>query len=195
MDNRYVGELSTDVYGLTVNEMRIAHFSILAAEAVAADADGIHAAIASKTAAQTITTNISNPPCPRNITITIGGTTGDVKAGNIVVYGTNKGNQEISETFALTDNAETVSPGTAAFKTVTKIVIPAQDGTGATFTFGFGELIGLPFILGEKPLVFVLDDGVQASAPTIAVNAALEKNTIDMYGSLGGSAYEVFIVI
>jgi hypothetical protein len=196
MDNRFLGELSTDVYGLTVNEMRLAHFGTTAAEGVAADADGIHAAIASKTTAQTVTTGISNPPYPRNITITIGGTTGDVKAGNIVVYGTNIAGKEISETFTLTDDDTAVDAGTKAFKTVTSIVIPAQDGTGATFKFGFGELMGLPFILKGKPLVFVLDDGVLATTPAItADDDELEKNVIDMYGSLDGSAYEIFIAI
>ena len=36
MDNRFLGELSTDVYGLTVNEMRLAHFGTTAAEGAAA---------------------------------------------------------------------------------------------------------------------------------------------------------------
>ena len=196
MDNRFLGELSTDVYGLTVNEMRLAHFGTTAAEGAVADADGIHAAIASKTTAQTITDGISNPPYPRNITIAIGGTTGDVKAGDIVVYGTNIAGKEISETFTLTDDDTAVDAGTKAFKTVTSIVIPAQEGAGATFTFGFGELMGLPFILKGKPLVFVLDDGVLATTPAItADDDELEKNVIDMYGSLDGSAYEIFIAI
>lgn len=196
MDNRFLGELSTDVYGLTVNEMRLAHFGTTAAEGIAADADGVHAAIASKTTAQTITTGISNPPYPRNITIAIGGTTGDVKAGNIVVYGTNIAGKEISETFTLTDGDTAVDAGTKAFKTVTSIVIPTQAGTGATFTFGFGELMGLPFILKGKPLVFVLDDGVLATTPVItADDNELEKNVIDMDGTLNGSAYEIFIAI
>lgn len=196
MDNRFLGELSTDVYGLTVNEMRLAHFGTTAAEGAAAAADGIHAAIASKTTAQTITDGISNPPYPRNITITIGGDTGDVKAGDIVVYGTNIAGKEISETFTLIDDDTAVEAGTKAFKTVTSIVIPAQEDTGATFTFGFGELMGLPFILKGKPLVFVLDDGVLATTPAItADDDELEKNVIDMYGSLDGSAYEIFIAI
>lgn len=196
MDNRFLGELSTDVYGLTVNEMRLAHFGTTAAEGAVADADGIHAAIASMTTAQTITDGISNPPYPRNITIAIDGTTGDVKAGDIVVYGTNIAGKEISETFTLTDDDTAVDAGTKAFKTVTSIVIPAQDGTGATFTFGFGELMGLPFILKGKPLVFVLDDGVLATTPVItADDDELEKNVIDMNGSLDGSAYEIFIAI
>ena len=51
MDNRFIGELSTDVYGLTLNEFKLAHLQISAVQGVAADADGVHAAIASKTTA------------------------------------------------------------------------------------------------------------------------------------------------
>ena len=196
MDNRYLGELGTDVYGVSANEMRLAHFGTTAAEGIAADADGVHAAVASKTTAQTITTGITNPPYPRNITITIGGTTGDVKAGNIVVYGTNIAGKAISETFTLTDNDTEVDAGVKAFKTVDKITIAAHDGTNATFTFGFGELMGLPFMLKGKPLVFVLDDGVLATTPVItADDNELEKNVIDMDGSLNGSVYDIFIAI
>ena len=56
--------------------------------------------------------------------------------------------------------------------------------------------MGLPFILKGKPLVFVLDDGVLATTPVItADDDELEKNVIDMDGSLNGSAYEIFIAI
>lgn len=196
MDNRYAGELSTDVYGVTMNSMRLAHIGISAAQGVAADADGVHAAIASKTTAQTITTDITNPPCPRNIYVTPGGTTGDVKAGDIVVYGTNFADQAISETFTFEEDQETAVTGSLAFKTVNKITVAAQDGTGATFTVGFGEKIGLPVMLSVKPLVFALDDGVIMTAPVVTADAdELEKNVIDMDGSLDGSVYDIFMAL
>ena len=50
-----------------------------------------------------------------------------MKAGDIVVYGTNIAGKEISETFTLTDDDTAVDAGTKAFKTVTSIVIPAQE--------------------------------------------------------------------
>ena len=46
MDNRYASELSTDAYGVTMDSMRLAHIGITAVQGVAADADGVHAAIA-----------------------------------------------------------------------------------------------------------------------------------------------------
>ena len=196
MDNRYVGELGSDVYGVSLNEFRLGHLQISAVQGVAADADGVHAAIASKTTAQTITTAITNPPYPRNITVTPGDTTGDIKAGTVIITGTNIADDVITEEFAFLADAADAKVGAKAFKTVTSIYIPVQDGTGASFTIGFGELIGLPLILDAKPLVFVLDDGVIATAPVITADAdELEKNVIDVNGSLDGSVYDIFMAL
>ncbi len=196
MDNRYVGELGSDVYGVSLNEFRLGHLQISAVQGVAADADGVHAAIASKTTAQTITTAITNPPYPRNITVTPGDTTGDIKAGTVIITGTNIAGDVITEDFAFLDDASAATVGTKAFKTVTSIYIPVQDGTSASFTIGFGELLGLPLMLDAKPLVFVLDDGVIATAPVITADAdELENNVIDMDGSLDGSVYDIFMAL
>ena len=196
MDNRYVGELGSDVYGVSLNEFRLGHLQISAGQGVAADADGVHAAIASKTTAQTITTAITNPPYPRNITVTPGDTTGDIKAGTVIITGTNIADDVITEEFAFLADAADAKVGAKAFKTVTSIYIPVQEGTGASFTIGFGELLGLPLMLDAKPLVFVLDDGVIATAPVITADAdELEKNVIDVNGSLDGSVYDIFMAL
>ena len=113
-----------------------------------------------------------------------------------MVYGTNFADQAISETFTFEADQETAETGALAFKTVNKITVAAQDGTGATFTVGFGELIGLPVMLSAKPLVFALDDGVIMTAPTVTADAdELEKNVIDLNGSLDGSVYDIFFAI
>ena len=196
MDNRYAGELGTDVYGIQLNEMKLSHFQLVATETATADADGVHAAVASAATAQVVTADITDPPYPRNITITLGDTTDDIAAGNIVVHGTNINDDVISETFALTANQTDAAVGTKAFKTVTQINVAAQDGTGASFTFGFGELLGLPVMLTAKPLTFVLDDGVIMTAPVITADAdELEKNVIDVNGSLNGSVLDIFMAI
>lgn len=196
MDNRYVGELGSDVYGVSLNEFRLGHLQISAVQGVAADADGVHAAIASKITEQTVTTAITNPPYPRNITVTPGDTTGDIKAGTIIITGTNIAGDVITEDFAFLADASDAKVGAKAFKTVTSIYIPVQEGTGASFTIGFGELLGLPLILDAKPLVFVLDDGVIATAPVITADAdELEKNVIDMNGTLDGSVYDIFMAL
>lgn len=196
--NRYFGELQTDVYGFNLDNAKIAHLVLTKEQACASDADGIHAVIAGKTTAQTITTDIVNPPYPRNITLDIGGTAGDVKAGDIVVNGTNFNNEPISETFTLINETDTDQIGTKAFKTITSITVPAQDGTGATFTFGFGEKLGLPYMLDSKPLVFALQEGVlETTAPTLAIDSdELEKNTVDLNSNLDSTkGVDIYLVL
>lgn len=197
MAGRFAGLLGSDVYGSPLDEMRLAHFQISAAQGAAAAADGVHAAITgSASAAVEVTTAITNPPCPRNLVVTPGGTTADVAAASITIEGTNIADEKISEDFAFLANATAATTGALAFKTVTKITIPQQDGAGATYQIGFGELIGLPVMLAAKPLTFVLDDGVIMTAPTFVVDAdEIEKNTIDINGSLNGSVYDIFMAL
>jgi len=197
MTGRFAGILSSDVYGVEIDEMRLGHIQISAAEGVAASAAGVHAAITgSASAVTTVTTAITNPPCPRNITITPGGTTADVAACDITITGTNYQDKVITSAITFAANASTIVAGTKAFKTVTSISIPIQDGAAATFAIGFGELIGLPVMLTEKPLVFALDDGAIMTAPVIAYDSdEIEKNTIDLNGSLDGSVYDIFMAL
>lgn len=197
MAGRFAGLLQSDVYGSVFDEMRLGHLRITAAQGAAAAADGVHAAItASGSAVTTVTTAITKPPCPRNLVITPGGTTADVKAASITVTGTNIDDKRITEDFAFLANATAATVGTKAFKTVTSISIPAQDGAGATFEVGFGELIGLPVMLSAKPLTFVLDDGVIMTAPTFTIDAdEIEKNVIDINDSLDGSVYDIFMAL
>ncbi|MGE3798393.1 MAG: hypothetical protein AB7G88_11185, partial [Thermomicrobiales bacterium] len=69
-----------------------------AAEAVAANTNGVHAAHTDDGAPEVLTTGITNPPCPRNITATAGGTAGDIKAIQVLIEGTNFLDEAISET-------------------------------------------------------------------------------------------------
>ena len=85
----------------------------------------------------------AQPAYPRRLVVTPGGTTADVKAGNVVIKGTDWEGVAISENFAFLDNASTATNGTKRFKTVTEITFPVQDGAGATWDVGelAGELI------------------------------------------------------
>lgn len=47
MDNRYIGELSTDVYGAPINEMRIGHIHLSEDQATKLDTDGLLEAVGS----------------------------------------------------------------------------------------------------------------------------------------------------
>ena len=162
----------------------------LGSPALGAVAD-VHAAVTDDGTEQTISTGITNPPTPRNITATSGGTAGDVGAIQVTINGTNEDNEVISEVLPVftVDSATTVV-GAKAFKTVTSIVIPAHDGTGATTSVGLGSKLGLGVKLSRDSIVGAHLTGVlEATRPTVAFDAAkMEGNTVDLSSALDGSA-------
>lgn len=81
----------------------------------------------------------------RNITVTAGGTAGDIKASAITVTGKNTEGKVITENFTPTVDTAGTLTGSKIFAIVDSISIPAQDGNGATFAIGVGNNIGLPF--------------------------------------------------
>lgn len=190
--------MQTNVDGETLDRGFIAHFQVSAANAVAADTDGVHAAVTDNSAEQTITTNITNPGVPRNVTATAGGTAGDIKAIQVVVTGTNYADEVITETLPVftVDTAGSVV-GSKAFKTITSITIPAHDGNGATTAIGFGDKLGLPFLLSHNTvLAAYLGNTKEGTAPTVAVSAsALESNTIDLNSALDGSIVDAYLIV
>jgi hypothetical protein len=94
-------------------------------------------------ATTTVTSFSAQPDVPRNITIDPGGTTADVPGGTITVTGTNIFNATITENFTSVENDGTALTGTKAFKTVTSVVFPIQDGLNATYDIGTGSKLGL----------------------------------------------------
>ncbi|MCK4329314.1 hypothetical protein KAX02_05675 [candidate division WOR-3 bacterium] len=114
---------------------------------LAADADGIHAAITGNGAIQNITTGITNPDYARNGSITVTNVatpSGDVKLVGIVM---GKNDEE----------SITIIPGSPAygnkpFDSISKIVIPAGVSASDTVTVGFGDKIGL-----DNPIVLAAD--------------------------------------
>lgn len=136
----------------------------------------------------TITTGLTNPPTPRNITATAGGTEGDIANVAVTVYGTDFDDRAISETLGyFTANTAGSVTGTKAFKTVSKVEIPVADGADATVSIGFGSLFGLPIKLGHKMLKVAFNKAWEASAPTVALDDdELCKNTIQIVGTLDG---------
>lgn len=185
--------------GVELDAAYIAHFQIGASDAVAADNDAIHAAITcSASATVTVTTGISQPRCPRNITATAGGTAGDIKAVQVVITGTNFADEVITETLpAFTvDTAGTVS-GNKAFKTVTSIAIPAMDGAGATVTIGFGEKLGIPYKLSHNTVINAyLGNTKEGTLPTVTTSAtALESNTFDLNSALNGTVVDLYLIV
>ena len=193
--NKHLNEIGTDVYGVNLPAASVALKEWNADEAAANDADAVMLSTNGAATEQTITEGLKNPPCVRSLTVTAGGTAGDIKTGSVRVYGTNYADAEIYEDFAFTADTGATVAGAKAFKTVTKVVIPAQDGTGCTFTVGTGAKLGLPFIFGSKPL-FIATLGGSADAGTLATDDdELEKNGYTPNASLAGTAVKLALVL
>lgn len=191
-------EQQTDTPGVRVDRGFLAHLHLSAAEAAAASTTGVHAAHTDTGDAVELTTGFTNPPYPRNITATAGGTDGDVKAIQVVVEGTNMLGEAITETLpAFTVNTPGTVAGSKAFRTVTKVTIPAHDDTGATTAIGFGDKLGLPDRLGDGAAVLgaALAGVREGTFPGVAVDAEhIESNTVDLDSALNGSAVDIYYI-
>jgi hypothetical protein len=171
------------------------HYHIDADLAPVSDTDGIHAAVQDDGSEQVIETGFTNPDVPRNVTATAGGTAGDIKAVQVTVEGTDFDGLPISETLpAFTVNTAGSVVGSKAFKTITKVTIPAHDGTGATTAIGFGAKLGLPDRLERNTVLKAfLDDALEGTAPTVTVDPdAVCNNTFQLNTTLNGDAVDLY---
>lgn len=200
--NPGLGQLmQTGVEGISVDRGFLAHFQVSAVNAVAADADGVHAAIAcSADTTVTVETGFAAPAVPRSITATAGGTAGSIKAVKVKVYGTNYLDEAISEELdAFTVDTAGVVESDKAFKTVTKVEIPAMDGAGVTVTIGWGDKLGMPFMLAHNtviPGMTFLDNTVESTDPAVAVSAtSIESNTLDLNSALAGKVVDTYLIV
>jgi hypothetical protein len=162
-----------------------------------ADVDGILEAVTDTGSPQVITTGLNSPEVPRNITATAGGTAGDIKAIQVIVAGTNEEDVAITETLpAFTVNTPGTVSGAKAFKTITSVTIPAHDGTGATTSIGFGDVLGIGRRLARNTVAAAyLDNVIEGTAPTVVFSATdIESNTIDLNSALN-SVPVVFLVV
>lgn len=197
--NPNLGQLQqTDTPGVNVARAFVSKLVIAAADAVAADTGGIHAAVTDNGSTQTITTGITDPAVPRNVTATAGGTAGDIKAIQVTITGTDYADQVITETLpAFTVNTTGTVQGNKAFKTITEISIPAHDGTGATTEIGWGEKLGLPDKLPTNTVLLASLGGTkEGTAPTVTASAsALASNTVDLNSALNGSEVAIYYLV
>ena len=192
----YVDTEVSGLYGAIAYGVR---FDRSATEAATASATAIHAAAAcASDATQTFTTGITQPSCARNITATTSGTSGDVKAVSVTVYGTNIAGEDISEVLpAFTVNTNETQSGNKAFASITSYSVPAMDGTGCSVSIGTGDKLGLPWKLSRNTLLQThLADTLEGTAATIAKSAsALESNTIDLNSALNGTAVKAYFLL
>ena len=117
-------KIQTDAIGVSVDRAFLAHFQVVAEDAVAANTNGVMAATNLGAAVQAITAGLTSPAVPRNMQI-VGNVSGINK--KVKVTGTNFAGAEIFE--ELTANGTTTVVGALAFKTVTKVDLLTQNHT------------------------------------------------------------------
>lgn len=169
-------------------------FSRTCAAILAASATRCHAAVTDNGSPQTVTTSITQPDFPRNVTATAGGTAGDIKAIQVVITGTDESDAVITETLpAFTVDTAGIVTGSKAFKTITSILIPAHDGTGATTSIGYGSKIGLGDKLAVNTVLAAYRGGTkEGTAPTVATDASnLCNNTVTLNSALNGTDVQI----
>lgn len=188
--------MSTISGGTIIEGARTTSFSKALGSPALGAVNAIHAALAVLAAGgpQVVTTGITNPDVPRNITATTAGTAGDIAAVQVTVTGTNAEGAVITEVLPVftVDSATTVV-GSKAFATVTSYSVPAMDGTGATVAIGTGAKVGLGDRLSRNSVANAYLAGVkEGTAPTVAVSAsAIESNTVSLNSALNGTAVVV----
>lgn len=194
---------------------QVRQYKWTAAQAVAADADGIVDGAAGP--ADTVDEDqqpveasplviiptdeafIKQPPCARNLVVVVAATTaGNIAAGKVVVAGKDVNGEAISEDFTVTgDKGETLT-GSKAFAQITSITIPVQDGESVTFDVGWGDKLGLPIKLanGVHHIATYLGSSAEATAPAFATSGtAVSGNTIDLNSALNGSVVETLFIV
>lgn len=184
--------------GDNVQRGYIAHLHLSTAQAVLGTTTYVKAAVTSTAEDQEITTGITNPLYPRNVTATAGGTAGDIKAVQVIVEGTNENDEVITETLpAFTVDTACTVTGSKIFKTITKITIPAHDGTGATTAVGTGNKLGLGFKLTHNTVLSAYRNNVlEGTAPTVTVSAtAQESNSITLNSALNGTVVDAYFIV
>jgi hypothetical protein len=191
--NQKMGQLiQTNVDKIVADMAFLAHFQISAADAVALSNTAVHAAI-TLTTAKDVTTEITNPAVPRNI-IVKGNAAGI--AGDVVITGTDYAGEVITETIAL--NEASAVNGAKAFKTVTKIHVPAKtNGSGDTVSVGFGDALGLPFKLAHNTVFkSFLNNALEGTAATVTVSTTdICNNTIKLNSALNGSVVDAYLMV
>lgn len=145
----------------------------------------------------TVTAFDSQPDFARKIIVTPGGTTNDVSAGNVVITGTNIRNEIITDSLAFAANATAGTVSAKAFKTITSIVFPIQDGAAATFDVGTTDALGLDRCMnGNEVLLATANGTFETTRPTVTSHATdVSQNTIDPNTNLDGSVDLVAVYV
>jgi hypothetical protein len=164
-------------------------FSKLLGSPAVASTTAVHAAVTDNGAQQVITTGITNPDIPRNVTATAGGTGANITAVQVIITGTDMFGAVIAETLpAFTAATPGTVTGAKAFATITSITIPA-NGTGVTTAIGKGSALGMKKRLSRDSVLNAYLNGVrETTRPTVTFSAtAISSNTVVLASTLNGN--------
>lgn len=147
----------------------------------AVSANSLKALTATSASVVTNITPSAQPDFARKVSVTPGGTTADVAAGSYVLTGTDIRGKVITDTLTFSANDTLKQVSVKAFKTVTNLSAPIQDGAGATFSIGIEDALGLKRCMSEAAVLDAYIDGVrETTAATITFDATdVSKNTVD----------------
>lgn len=161
-----------------------------------ADADGILAAQATSSTAPTVVkTFLAQPDVARQISVLPGGVTTDVPGGDVVVAGTDIHGNAQTENLTFLANATDAKNTTKAFRTVTTITFPTQDGTGATYDVGWTGALGLPFALPVNTVLkAALGGTIEGTAPTVVAAATAQASLITLNSALNSTQVDVWLL-
>lgn len=196
--------ITTNAEGYGVDRAFLAHINIPEAAAAEADAivDGAKGPSGEGAEALVVDEFDAQPAWPRNITVSVAATTAaHIAAGTVKVEGINFANEAISENFTVTADTATVSPlaGDLAFKKVTKVTIPVQDGDSVTFDVGWGAKFGIPYKLYTDELVILklFNKAVEDTEGAVTADASdLEKNVYAPNGTPDGTKdIDLYIIV
>jgi hypothetical protein len=160
--------IQSDASNYAPDRAFLAHYAIAAADAAAEANAAVMALVVLGTAAASVTAGFTNPAVPRNVkaVANVAGVTTKVK-----VYGTNFADEAINEEITL--NGTTAVAGSLAFKTITKVDLPARTHTPAkqkaTITPGGGAA-------GAGDEVFTFISAITGAAFDITIAFAAEDD-------------------
>jgi hypothetical protein len=166
-----------------------------------ASATAVMAATSAATSIVTVTSGLTDPDVPRNLTVTPGGTTADVRDSVVRVNGTNIEGKPIYEDFRFASATSSATTGSEAFRTVTSVVIGQQGSANVTFSVGTGNKLGINHRLFNQNTTVKVYTSTAAygaltlqAAPTVVSNeGSLEFNTVTPATVPNGSLiYSIF---
>ena len=189
-----MGQLIKTDAGGAVDRGFIAHYQILAADAIAAAVDYIEASTVLGVAVTTIAlADIdAQPPTPRVLSITGNAAT---VAGNVVITGTDANGDALTDTIAA-NGAATVL-GAKAFASVTQIELPVAVAPADEISVGMSDKFGIPYLLPYSTVLLILSN---ATATTVAATSSfsatvLADNFIDPTAALNAAQVDVYLIV